>query len=459
MGLGIGMLPMAYPIHWCIMLFGPLEAAARLPMVFYIVVVFFGLLAFIEYKSPRRLRPAEQATLLLGLAVYVTAMSYNSGYNNYFTDMASPAAFETLTILFIIGSGYFLWTNMPGWFLLFTVLGFLARPTVLLFVVLLGAAIAISSWREHRSRIPLIGVAIAIWVGLLVGYEQMYIASISGETGPGYSSSSILDRFQYIRIDDLKRFLYAAIPGGLLPAIALLAYRRHDPLSRTIAIVSAGYFLVFYFPAFTSLHHFVPAMVMPLIVLWRMVLWNTENIAWTGIIGVTACLCLWLSLPRHFEINRTYHDLGDEIQFLIGDLQGNYSDYRHAIAGAALLPRLFPTGWTLADPATELVGGSQLLYYAHGKQDPGPRINYLIQAEDALPPDAFALIGKDMGGAVYVKNKARWAAARHNPPATGYRSQVYDIPAETLFVHKGVPAGSYNFDLASLPGLWRLFAH
>ena len=64
----------------------------------------------------------------------MTAISFNSGYDNYFTDMSSPPAFETLTILLIIGSGYFFWTGMRRWFLLFTVLGFLARPTILLIV-------------------------------------------------------------------------------------------------------------------------------------------------------------------------------------------------------------------------------------------------------------------------------------------------------------------------------------
>ncbi|TFH67087.1 MAG: hypothetical protein E4G90_00120, partial [Gemmatimonadales bacterium] len=63
-GLGIGMLPMAYPIHWFVMLFGPIEAAARLPLVLYLPVLFASILALIELRSPRRLGRFEETAIV-----------------------------------------------------------------------------------------------------------------------------------------------------------------------------------------------------------------------------------------------------------------------------------------------------------------------------------------------------------------------------------------------------------
>lgn len=458
MGLGIGMVPMAYPINWFLLLTGPLEAATRLPMALYLPVVFAALLALIEHDSPRRLKPVEEACILLALAVYTVAMGFNSGYDNYYTDLSSPAAFETLTIIFILASGYFLWTGKYGWFLLFTVSGFLARPTVLLFVMLLGAAIVLVSRKNRGARLVIIGIAIGLWVVLLAGYEHVYLASISGNSGPGYPGSSILQRFQYLTFDDYHRFIYAAVPAGLLPALSLFAYRLHDPLSRCLAIVSAGYFLVFYVPAFTSLHHFVPVMIIPIIVLWRLVIRHTEKSLPAVITAVTALICLWLSLPEHFHISKTYSGIGERMDYRIGNYNGDYAAYREAIAGVNLISTIFRNDWEIEDPAKELSFGGQILYYASREKLPGQVIDYLVLPAGAPPPSGFTQLASELEGSTWTRDIAILEADRFNPPPTDYRSSLYDISPETLFAYKGVPAHNYNISLSALPLLWRLFS-
>lgn len=457
MGLGIGMVPMAYPIHWFIMLFGPIEAATRLPMVLYSVVVFAALLAFIEYQAPRRMRVYEQAALLAGIAGYVAAMSFNSGYDNYFTDMSSPPAFETLTILLILGSSFFLWTGRRGWFLLFTVLGFLARPTMLLVVVLLGIGIRTAAHERRRSSLVMIGTAIAVWIGLLLGYEHLFLPTLSGGLGPDYAGAGILNRFHYLTFTDLHRLLYAAAPVGILPALALFAYRYQDPLSRCITIVSAGYFLVFYIPAFTSLHHFVPVMILPLIVLWRLILFRTNNY-WPALAtGTSAVLFIWLSLPQHFEISRVFRDIGSSTTYLVGNYQGNFDAYRQAILGAGSLNAFFAPEWKVADTATELVGGYQQLYYARHTGQPAADTNYLVLSAGSAAPDGFSLLDSDATTSSWVKDPAQWDADRYHPPGTGYRSQLYEISRETSFYFLGIPAHNYDVNLGSFPLLWRIF--
>jgi hypothetical protein len=457
MGLGIGMVPMAYPVHWFITLFGPIEAATRLPMVLYTVVLFAGLLSLIEYRAPRRLRPVEQMALLVAMAGYVTAMSFNSGYDNYFTDMSSPAAYETLTILLMIGSAYFLWSGKPGWFLLFTVLGFLARPTMLLVVVLFGASIWLTAPDRRRASLVMIGTAILVWTGLLLGYEHLFLPALSGGQAPDYSSASIINRFQYLTFTDLHRFLYAAAPAGVLPALALLAYRWQDPLARSIALVSAGYFLVFYIPAFTSLHHFVPVMILPLVVLWRVILGRTEH-RWPALVaGAGAAVFVWLSLPQHFEINRTYRDIGSRTAYLIGDYRGDFDAYREAILGARNLHAFFGAEAETPDPGKELIGGFQQLYYARHTDQPASDTNYLVLPAHGTAPPGFEQVGTTSSGSAWVRDRAVWHADRYNPPATGFRSPLYAISRETSFFFMGIPAGNYDFNLSSLPLVWRLF--
>lgn len=451
MGLGIGMLPMAYPVHWCIMLFGPIEAATRLPMIFYFVGVFAGLLAFIQYESPRHLRPLEEAVILLALAGYVVAVGFNSGYDPYFSDLSSPAAFETLTILFIIGSGYFLWTRKYNWFLVFSVLGFLARPTMLLFVILLGLSMAVTSHPERRRSLVMVATAIGIWVVLLISYELIYIKSITSDMGPGYPSLSILTRFRYLTFDDINRFVYAAAPTGLIPALALLSWRWQDPAARYITLVTVGYFMVFYIPAFTTLHHFIPTMILPLIVLWRVVLAHTDRLIPVAVIGVTAALFLWLSLPQHFEINRVYRGIGQRTEYRIGNYNGSYAMYRNAIIGSRTIFSLFPYDWDVADSSTELTGNPMLIYYAHASKPADQAINYLFLSPGSEPPQEFSLIASNKFGSSFVRKLSIWNSDRYNPIGAGFRSPLYDIENETLFYYKGVPAKNYNIDITSLP--------
>src|SRR5262249_22076269 len=78
----------AYPNHWFITLFGPYEAAARLPFVLYLVVLFATLLLLIERGATRPLTGLEEAALWLGLALYTVVQTYNTNYEPFFADLA-----------------------------------------------------------------------------------------------------------------------------------------------------------------------------------------------------------------------------------------------------------------------------------------------------------------------------------------------------------------------------------
>jgi hypothetical protein len=450
-GLGQGMLPMAYPVHWFITLFGPLETAARFPILLYLPVLFCILLQLIEINAPRRMGPAEEALLLLALGVYTITMTYNSSYDPYFADIAAPAAAETLTVLCLVAMIYHLWMKHTYWFLIFALLSYLCRPTGLLVLGFFALGILFFCLREDSKALLMrVGAAIVLCVLITLLYEKIYIPSVIGDTGTGYPFGSLLRRFRYLKVDDLSRISYVLFPSGILPFLSLLAFRWQDSLARVIAFVSFSYFIFFFFPAFVALHHFVPVMVLPLVVFWRINLHRGKRFRRVSIpaVAVAAFLALWMSLPRHFEINRTVRLIGQKTTCLIGDYD---SDYQTQVKHAKFFFQLLPPDWEVKDPTKELVSGyCSIIYYSTRPKILDIPINYIFQPLDYQPPSGFTKIAEDKTATLYVKDLEEWHHDRFRPLRADYRSLLYDIPRTTLFRYWGTPKGEYSIDLRKL---------
>jgi hypothetical protein len=455
LGISEGMNAMAYPVHWFVALFGPVEASARLPFLLYLPVVFSLLLLLIEYRSPRALGLKEEALLCMALAIYVVTTSYNASYDPYFADIAAPTAFETMTTLCILATVYYLWKGAGFWFFVFALLSCLCRPTGLLVLVLLGISTVILSAQQRKTWLVRIVPAAALCVFALVTYEKVIIPAIGGRVQQaGFIAS--LARFQYLRFDDFSRINYILFPSGIVPVIMLLAIRRQDILARTLTLVILLYFVFFYLLAFVALHHFAPLMVLPLVVFWRMYLHHDALFrrASLPIVAVAAIVAFCLSLPKSFEINRTVRFIGQRIVLLVGDYDNNYSEQ---IRHLELYFDLLPPDWWVKDPKTELVSTPcAIIYYATRPKKPNTPIDYVIQPlADAVPP-GFTKIADDQEVAIYVRDLEQWYRDRFRPLRTDYRSSLYDIPRSRLFRHWGRPTGDYSIDLLQLvPEPWR----
>lgn len=456
MGLGAGMLPMAYPVHWFIMLFGATEVASRLPMVLYLIVLFSALTAWIEYQSPRRLKLIENIALLSGIACYSAAIGLNATYHPYLADMASPAATDTLAIVLMIAAGYFLWTQQRAWFLIFALLGFLARPTFLLFLIFMGIGIALSKKDQIKSSITTIGMSLLLLIIIFISYEVLYASPDISSTTKG-SSIGLLERFRFITLDDFKRFVYVAAPTGILPALSILFLRWHDPLARCITVVTVCYFSLFYFPAFVALHHFIPVMVLPLLILWRTVLTQTNSLWPAKVIGLLAIVFLYFSLPQRLEISHIYRELGRKFDYRLGDIEGDFQQYRTAINGYPFVYKFFNFHWEIKDIHKEMQGGAQIILYSASSESSREKANYLIWPLDLEPPSNYHLVFKTDNTAGYVKDRVEWEKDLKNPPKEEFRSMLYSIPEETLFPFEGIPAKNYSYDLSTFPIIWRVF--
>jgi len=454
--IGGGMLPMAYPVGWFVQMFGPLEVSARLPLLLYLAVLFCLLIEMIEWRSPRELGPLTEAAVCLAVTGYAVTMGFSASYDPYFADLAAPAAFETLTVVSILSALYFLWTGRTSWFLFFAVLSFLCRPTGLLVLGFAALATLVTMPERRRAWLVRIAAAIGLCIVVTLVYNRFHLTPNVEGGSVGFPLQSILGRFRFLRFGDLGRFVWVALPVGVLPFLSLFALKRQDAYSRFVTVIAACYFAVFYFPAFVALHHFVPVMILPLIVFWRSWLnWEADgalsgrfrSIALATVLAIAA-VSLALSLPRHFEINRTVRTIGEKLDFRIGDYE---TTHREQVRHAQLLFRLIPPDWEVEDPSRELVTGySSLIYYATRPKRSETRINYVVQPVAAPVDPDLSLIGDDGTAALYVRDQEEWEADRMQSLRTDYRSPLYDVPRTTLFRHWGEPRGSYTLDVKSL---------
>jgi len=448
-----GMIATAYPVQWFVALLGPLEVAARLPMTWYLPALFAALLELIEFAGARMLRAAEELTLLAALAVFVVAMSFNSSYYPYAADIASPgASFETLTVLCLAATVLFVWKGQISWLIGFSVLGFLTRPTELMVLAGLGLGVSLVGGEARSTLLRRVAWAMMACLVTWLLYEKLLLPHLAGPAGGGPP----LSRVRFLLFTDVKRLLYVAMPAGILPFVSLLWWRRQDSEARQITVVCASYFLFFYCQAFIAIHHFAPAMILPLVVFWRIQLNGTTR--WTTpVASALSMLCLWISLPKEFAFDRMPRRIGCETAYLVGDYGGNWQEHRAALMGGYAVSALFE-GDGGAHPERELLLTPPVLIYYATRCNANPaQAQYIVQPVGWRAPEGAVPVHGDAQANVFVRDIARWREERLRPPPTDWPSAIYAIPRTTLHRHLGVPAGAYQIDLRRVPVLGRLF--
>lgn len=451
-GLGIGMAPMAFPVHWFIALFGEIEAAARLPLLLYLPVIFCLLVELIEWQLPQRLGIVEESLLVLALAVITETLSFNASYDPYFADIASPMVIDLFEIIALMAVIYFLWRQEWLFLAVWVLLAIFGRPTGIFVLGLLAVGVFIFFPEKRRSWLPiLLGLILScLFLGLL--YDRVLLPILSGTAEISFSSSSIIGRIRYIRMFEFLRLNFGIFPVGILPFFALFFFNWQDNYARLISFITLGYFLIFLFVAFTALHHFIPIMVLPLIVMWRIVLlhpvWD-RRIVFAAVI-FAGVVSLTVSLPRSFTINRTIRSIGQKIDIKLG---ADQLDFQTLISHEGLFSKIVQPDWLVDDPAEELVSTPlALIYYATRPKNTDSSGNYLIQLLSEPAPTGYSLVGSDQTASLYVHDQAEWNADRFQNWNTEYRSPLYAIPRGTLYYYRVETKGTRVFDLIELLG-------
>jgi hypothetical protein len=444
---GLSTMLFTYPASWFVRLFGTTEAAARLPFVLHMVVLTAAIVGIARWG---RSGPSVTSRWLLwpGLAAFSLAMGFSATYNPYHADFALPGVQDALMMVCYLGFvGAFL-RQERGWMAVFVVLTALSQANWALLIGLWLLAVVLV-WRPvpWRTVVFSAGLAAVTVLGLAL-LPALFEAVGLPPPGTEYETGALVERLEFIRLDHWAQFLFVLIPCGIFPAIYLFAWRRLDHVARAATIVTVLYFAFFYVQAYVSLHYFVPAMVLPLVVLWRadesfLGRWSVR----AAMLG-TGVLAVWLAIP----VNTAPHVHARTVGSAVLDTRGGYEAYE---------PGFFeplPLFWELfrrpRDPRVPELeyGGAPLVwsYYAQSAGDRSPNeINYVLQSAEDPPPEGARELASRGGVRLYVRSDSVWNShlgIRESPSV----ARPFTIPRNILFRSAGQGRDAGAIDVKAL---------
>ncbi len=438
---GMKTLLTRFPTSWFIRLFGEYEASARIPYLLFLVGLYGGLLDLAQLGKDRPLQPAARWLLWLGFGGYTLAMAYSAAYNPYHADLALPGAEDTLLVALLLGFAAAFLRGETAWVVLWTILAFATSPAGL---VGIGALLAAFLLTARPLPVRQATATVAALAGCLaLEPVAARLLPLLGLPGPGieHRIGGLAGRLVRLRWDAWHRFAFFIVPAGIVPAVSLLGWRAQDRIARAFTLAAVGYFAFFYLQARTSLHYYVPAMLLPLAVLWRYDLTSRPigRRALPGLVVAGALLALGLSWPSAPAPQIAARLVGMAVE----DRLGGYERHEPAVfRHAELLHALFPRSGA-ADVPGRSYGGSALewLYYAHRPpaERAGTAINYVLQPADQAPPPGARRAATDGGAALYVLDESVLARHLALRPAAPQGSRLYLIPRHELFGRRGPP--------------------
>lgn len=425
-----------FPASWFIRVFGEWEASVRLPMFMVLPWLFAAVLSVIEVGKQERLTGSQLWLVWLAIVAFALTQVFSATYDPYSSDIALPAAQDILLMaLWMFAVRYFLEGRL-GWMTLYAALvyGVAANGAMMIAFWLCAAVLCL---RPLPVR-PILGLLGALVLAVVVAALAPGILDSLGHPAPGteHGLTSLLRRFAFLQLTDLRRVLFFVVPCGIVPVLAMIAWRQQDGVARAFSLFTLAYFAFFYFQAYVSLHYFVPVMITPLVVLWRspepiwLGKWRSPAILLGGVLAVG------LALPQHGDIATAARTVGGALEDRLPGYEGLEPA---AVRRADLLHELLPSDWRPAVPH-ESYGGSPLAWYYYSKRLDGKSSvppAYVI-APSAERQPGWDLVASNGEASLFVADPQTFAAHRALRPSTPAGSVVYDIPRSMLFF--GLPS-------------------
>ncbi len=446
-----------YTNSWYLRLFGPVEASVRLPFFPALSALFAALWGAIRVGQSGR--PARFLPLILWLQLggFALVQVYSTTYDPYLADMALPGVEDTLAIAFFIGVIASSWEGRRVSLVLCGLALFLCSPGCGLYLGAWLAGVYLCRGDRRWATAGLVAGLLAALV--LLGALLPRLLSMSGLPTPGseHNLLSSLTRFRYLQITHVERLAWAAVPCGIAPALALLDWKRNDELNRALTVTTVLIFGFFYIMAYTSLHYYAPAMVLPLVVLWRQPVFYSPRHGRLARAAVAA-LCvagIGLSLPRHAGIVTAERVIGEAID---NRIPGYEQSQPRSLFAADLLQQVIPPDSRPSVPEHSF-GGSAVAwnYYAHRKRPSHAEANYLLQPVEAPAPTSYFRRHVSGGVALYVLDEGRLNQHLGLRPAASAGARLYTMDRDLLFHGRNAARHPEILDLAPLL-LWS-FSH
>ena len=434
---GINSVLFAYPSSWFIRLFGPFEASARLPFILYLGLLHAAVVTTSMASLKQQLGMVGHTLITLSIISFGLVLSYSATYDPYSADIALPATQDALLLVFFLSAvtGFIL--ERPWWMLANIIFTLLTSPGAPLLLGGWLAGVLIAYRRRPWRMIRLYVICLIGGVGLMSLLPN--VLDILGLPVPGseHTAGALLSKFDHLIIDDYKRFAYLLVPCGIYPVIAMLNWRRADDAGRALIVVTMAVFTMYYLIAFVSLHYFVAAMVIPIVIFWRQNqydLWRSPQ-AMTGVCLAAASVSIAAALPVSTAIYTATREIGESID--VSRLHGYEAMSAVSFRSSELIGSLISPGSLPVVPNTSY-GGSPIawFYYANRAKSVTSQRNYFLQSDDN-PPEGTTLIAKNDISSIAVKDQQVWEAHRALRPSGSQGPAIYAISRDIMFGREG----------------------
>jgi len=419
------------PESWFVRVWGEWEYSVRAPLLMGLALLYPVLCALIRVGRPGAvIGLAGHVVLMAALALYAFANIYSGGYHAWFGDSPMPAARETLAMVCFMGYILAFIEDRRALMIAAGVMAHLSIPTGGLWLLLWPIAVVLV-WRPlPRERLVWAGVTLAVAAAISV--LGPVLVKLAGLPIPGdeFSAEGVIQRLRFVAFTDWNRFAFLALPAGILPAVSLLLWKRQDRVWRALTLLTVAFFLFFYLQGYrVLLHHFIPAMIPPLVVLWRQD-WMERPMA-RGLAGLLILLSAWLAWPRDMGMHA--HDRAfaafiategpryASVEPLDGERFRGFDpkalDTFHELFG-----QLLPIGYGENEPGERFFGAPLVWwYYSEYPKVPDQVVNYVLKPlADATPTDGTLFASHD-GYGLYIRDMALFEAhkAQKLPIDTG----------------------------------------
>ena len=434
---GMNSVLFVYPGAWFMRLFGETEAAVRLPFLLYLAVLGPVVLTTAS-AGARRPTLTDAALVAASLGVFAVVMSYSATYDPYCADIALPATQDTLFLVLLLGVVTATLEHRLAGVAALTALSVLcSQAAVAMTAFWLGARWLVG--RQDRARVARQALA-AVAAIVTVSLVPLLLAA-AGTPAPGgeHGLLDLLRKFVTLQATDVRRVVFVFTAVGLYPALALLRLGRRDPVVDALAVFVAASFMLYFVMAYYSLHYFVPAMVLGLVLFWRTVLAaGAARPGWLSpVAAVMAAGALVVSLPVESGVYIATRDVGRRID--VSAVPGYDTMRSEAFQNADVLADLFAKDFTPGVP-DRAYGGSPLAWHIYAERARG----------DGTVKDYVLAPASDGAWHARARDVETYARDRVAVPSGSRGARLYAVPRDLLFQRSAEHAGFPVLDFRPL---------
>ena len=438
---------------WFVRLFGEYEYSLRMSALLGLSLLTGVLMGFARKTNESPSSAAVAIGIGASLLLYAFVLAFQASYDPYFADIALPMTREPQVMVAFLGFVAFFLRRQYFWMTIFSGLTFIAVPSgiVLIGFTLIATALVSSPvpWR-HLVKSGILALAVAVAAkSIPIILANLGLIGAHDE----FSSGNLLRRLRFVTPFETERLAYWIVPGGIFPALALMAWRWQDRVARIFTLVTIAYAAFFYFQAYRILpHHFAPAMIMPLVVFWRLrPSWTyPERAATVILVGVT--IGIVLARPAQMGVNSQGRDLGARI--LIENSHYHDFDPQELDIAHELLRQAFPMNYEEGAAERQYIGSPLAWYtYAAEPKAPGQRIDFVIRKLDAPARADEKLLSSTRGYGLYGRGGADAERLASQAELSRSIGDLFYVPRSVVFGQGARKGDQPVWDLAQMVGL------